>query len=223
MKTVKWIIACTYLCISAATFGSNVEGITVSHYEPLQRLSLTGDRHSGSEKPGVAEPLTMSFDALGQSFRIELEQNTKLFSARARAALPQDVGLYRGRLAGKPDSWARISIVGGMPGGLIWDGSTMYAVEAPGVTLIHVVEGVESCRFTRDATGEVLGGLPERNGATTAGARQEGVPRGREIGSDRRYHTHSRNDDTSSLGPRLLPPSQAAQEGLSLLGFPSDT
>ncbi len=142
MKLIKWIFASTFLCASTATFSSNVEGITVSHYEPLQRLSLQKDAFSGSAKPGAADAVTMRFDALGESFQIELEQNTRLFSAAARAALQTDVTLYRGRLAGKPDSWARITVIDGMPGGLIWDGARMYAIEAPGDSLVNTTEPI---------------------------------------------------------------------------------
>ncbi len=137
MKIVKWTVACAFFYISTATPASNVDGIIVSHYEPLQRLDYRRDGIAVSQKLNTAGPVTMSFDALGNSFELQLDPNTRLLSPAARAELADGVALYRGHIAGKTDSWARITIVDGMPSGLIWDGSQMYAIETPGDSVLN--------------------------------------------------------------------------------------
>jgi uncharacterized repeat protein (TIGR01451 family) len=47
------------------------------------------------------------------------------------------VDIYRGELAGRPGSWARIVVSDGMPRGLFWDGTEMYAIEAPGDSIVQ--------------------------------------------------------------------------------------
>ena len=49
----------------------------------------------------------------------------------ASAAVP-----YRGQLAGNDASWARIVIADGIPSGLIWDGSELFAIERPGDNVV---------------------------------------------------------------------------------------
>ena len=39
-------------------------------------------------------------------------------------------------LAGNADSWARIVVYKGMPRGLVWDGVQMFAIEAPGDSVV---------------------------------------------------------------------------------------
>ena len=40
MSARKWIVTCAILGASGAAFGSNGDGIILSHYEPLERLSV---------------------------------------------------------------------------------------------------------------------------------------------------------------------------------------
>ena len=82
-------------------------------------------------------PVRLGFDALGKSFDFQLEPNSGLLSRASRAALPDGVGVYRGDLAGIPGSWARIVIVDGAPRGVFWDGQQMYAIEAPGGSIVQ--------------------------------------------------------------------------------------
>ncbi len=105
--------------------------VSVSHYEPLQRLSIKGTGTDGSQKIGVTGPVDMSFDALGRSFDLQLSPNSRLLDA-ARDIAGGSVIPYRGQLAGNSDSWVRIVIADGMPSGLIWDGTELHAIERPG-------------------------------------------------------------------------------------------
>ena len=105
--------------------------ISLSHHEPLQRLSITGSSIDGSQKIGAAGPVEMNFDALGRSFELRLSPNGRLLDA-ARVIAGNAVIPYRGKLAGNDSSWVRIVMADGMPSGLIWDGSELFAIERPG-------------------------------------------------------------------------------------------
>ena len=137
MKASKWIVASTVLCISSTLVAGESNGVIVSHYEPLQRLSFHTDSTETTQKLRGAGPVMLSFDALGQTFDLELEPNGRLLSDASSTALPDGFGIYRGQLAGKPDSWARITVFNGMPRGLIWDGEQMFAIEAPGDSVLQ--------------------------------------------------------------------------------------
>src|SRR5690606_17590716 len=89
-----------------------------------------------------AAPLTLAFDALAQSFELQLEPNDRLLSQASRAALPPGVAFYRGKLAGKPGSWIRIGIANEEPRGLIWDGDQMIVIEAPGDSAVQTDEPI---------------------------------------------------------------------------------
>jgi hypothetical protein len=118
-------------CLALWATASYAGGVTVSHYEPLERLS--GPSVSGQPKPAAV----LTFDAFGKAFELALLPNDRLLAPAARQMLTGDAALYRGTLAGKPGSWVRIVMAGGMPRGLIWDGAEMYAVEAPGDTALN--------------------------------------------------------------------------------------
>ena len=118
MKALKWLPAIAVLSVSLTAIAAGPNNITVSHFEPLQRLS--------------SRPDALKFDALGRTFDLQLEPNDRLLSRLSRNALTDGIGVYRGRLAGRPDSWARIVMYDGMPRGLVWDGKEMFAIEAPG-------------------------------------------------------------------------------------------
>ncbi len=105
--------------------------ISLSHHEPLQRLSISGASVDGSQKIGATGPVEMSFDALGRSFELQLSPNGRLLDA-ARDLTGNSVIPYRGTLAGNDSSWVRIVIADGAPSGLIWDGSELLAIERPG-------------------------------------------------------------------------------------------
>ena len=137
MKAFKWIVASTVLCISSTLVAGESNGVIVSHYEPLQRLSFHTDSIGTTQKLRGAGPVTLSFDALGRSFDLQLEPNVGLLSAASRSALSAGVEIFRGRLAGDPDSWARIVVYDGMPRGLIWDGEQLFAIEAPGDSVLQ--------------------------------------------------------------------------------------
>ena len=76
---------------------------------------------------------TLDFTAFGRSWRLELAPNARLSAALGRSAAARDAGveLYRGRIAGAPASWLRLTRGGdGRWAGLMWDGDELYALES---------------------------------------------------------------------------------------------
>ena len=140
MNTSKWALAATVAAIFSTADAAGPDDVMLSHYEPLQQLTLhtmSSGAANASQKPGGAAPLVMSFDALGRRFDLELEPNSRLLSVARQNPLLDDVDIYRGEMAGQPGSWARIVVSDGMPSGLFWDGNEMYAIEAPGDSIVQ--------------------------------------------------------------------------------------
>jgi MYXO-CTERM domain-containing protein len=177
MNISKWTIAaaCAAAFSSAAVAGPN--DVTLAHYESLQQLSLqttSADAANASQKASLAEPLVMSFDALGQRFDIELEANSRLMSAARQNPLLSGVEIYRGELAGRPGSWARIVVADGMPQGMFWDGQEMYAIEAPGDSIVDTsVPIIYRLADARVAAGSMTCGSMSM--ATTGAAAIDGL------------------------------------------------
>jgi len=158
MKAFKWIVTGAVLCVSSTLLAAESNRVTVSHYESLQRLEMQRDSLEVGQEPRGAGLSTLSFDALGRAFVLDLEPNATLLSGLAGTALANGIGVYRGSLAGNPDSWARIVVFNGMPRGLVWDGTEMFAIEAPVDSIVqttspiiyrladsYVVPGTMSC------------------------------------------------------------------------------
>ena len=116
-------LACCASTMSAAA-------VTVSHFETVQRLDVETAARTAQQKLSADAPARVAFDAFGRTFDLRLEPNHQLLSAAARGALDGSLAAYRGVIAGNDASWSRIVIAGdGLPRGLVWDGTEMYAVE----------------------------------------------------------------------------------------------
>lgn len=135
MKSAGLLAVCASLSVAASH--ASESGAIVSYFEPLQRLNIENTVPATQQKVQATVPVTLTFDALGRTFELRLEPNTRFFSNAARGALTDAIAIYRGNIAGDADSWARIVVAGGMPRGLIWDGEQMYAVEAPGDSAVQ--------------------------------------------------------------------------------------
>ena len=96
----------------------SVADVTVSYFEALQTTEVSAS--------------AVRFHALGRGFDLQLQSNERVMAGLSGVSRPAGIGVYRGQLADKPGSWVRIVIYDGMPRGLIWDGSELFAVEAPG-------------------------------------------------------------------------------------------
>lgn len=129
MKALKYLLVIATLTLSPMLYAAEV---FVSHYEPLHSVTA----HAPDSK---SKALTMlRFEALGRSFDLNLEANDRLMTRLPADAAFESVRAYRGHLANNPDSWVRIVMFDGMPRGLIWDGETMFAIEAPGDSAMEI-------------------------------------------------------------------------------------
>jgi len=140
MKAFRWAIAITIITVSSALSAAEANGVSVSHYEALERLSIRSASISNSpatQKLQRAAPVDLSFDAYGRTFDLQLEPNNSLLSVASRNALPEGISIFRGQLANNPDSWARIVVFDGIPRGVIWDGTEMFAIEAPNDNVVN--------------------------------------------------------------------------------------
>ena len=142
MKALNWVLAGVLMSLCGSALAASNGNITVSHFEPLQRLSTQSKDASASQKLSIATPLTLNFDAFGQSFDLRLEPNDRFLSAAANSVLPAGVGIYRGSLANNPASWVRIVMFEGLPRGFIWDGQQLYSVEAPGDSIVEATSSI---------------------------------------------------------------------------------
>jgi hypothetical protein len=135
MNTSKWALGAAAAAILSTADAANRDDIDVAHFEPLQRLELrtvTADAANAAQQSARAELAMMSFDALGRSFDLALEYNSRFMSAARQNPSLAGVEIYRGEIAGAENSWVRIVVADGVPSGMFFDGEQLYAIEAPG-------------------------------------------------------------------------------------------
>ena len=110
-------IGSAWLLLAAAMpLQASAEPAQIDYAEPLAELRVSVDAG-------------MSFNAFSRNFDIELQPNHALLGALERRSLGDGIKVYRGGLSGNGESWARIVIADGMPRGLVFDGSELYAIE----------------------------------------------------------------------------------------------
>lgn len=173
MKGIQYAVLGILLGIGSITLAAPHDGVVVNHHESLQRFDFNTGGSLGMQKLSrAAGPARMQFDALGKSFDLELESNDGLLSRSAHDARRAEVSIYKGRLAGNPDSWARITVFEGQPRGLIFDGDELYAIEAPGDSALAIDDVVIyrlSDTFIMPGTMHCEAGAPSGNGAEVFG------------------------------------------------------
>jgi len=110
----------------------------VSYAEPLHVSAF--DLRADSSAARSATSRTLSFTAFGRQFDLELQPNTTLTSRLGKMDRDRLAGidLYKGRIAGLPGSWVRLSTVDGLFVGAIWDGNDLYALEQSRVLAPHL-------------------------------------------------------------------------------------
>jgi hypothetical protein len=107
------------------------EAATVQHSEPLR-----GYRITASAKPtaptSTTEATTLEFNAFSRDFTLKLEPNGRLAAMQQQLELGTGTGTgaYRGAVVGRPGSWVRIVLTPAGPTGLVFDGETLYGLEA---------------------------------------------------------------------------------------------
>jgi metallopeptidase family M12-like protein len=166
-----------------ATSSQATGGLVAQHTEDLQPALIR------ASKAGEA---TLEFAAFGRNFRLRLSNNERLTRLAAGSARQ----FYKGTLEGVPQSWARISVVDGLPRGMIWDGHELFIVDAAadavnygaaGTVMFKLSDAVleQGASFTGDAVetprdpaaayDALVGELRARTQALEAGVATEGV------------------------------------------------
>lgn len=114
------------MLFSSAAAGN---GVTINYQETLQQLRLGSATSDGNQKAAAPTVSSLSFDAFGRRFDIDLEENRSLLGGEQRARIADHLAIYRGDIVGITGSWARIVVSGGLPQGMLWDGVELWAIE----------------------------------------------------------------------------------------------
>lgn len=126
MRTLKIALAAwlgTLIACPALAAGS---GIRIDYSEPLERLSVPA-ANAAAAPDGTSG--AMRFQAFGRQFDFSLEPNRALLSSVERRISAAGIEVYRGAIAGRADTWARFVVADGVPRGMFFDGSELYAVD----------------------------------------------------------------------------------------------
>ena len=133
MMARRWISILAFLGLPSLAVAD--AGISLTHFETLERMSIASGQGTGQQKATGIGPVELRFDALGRTFDLQLEPNANLLAAMTAGDFGDSVP-YRGKIAGNPDSWARIVISEGMPAGIVFDGENLFAIEIPGDAVV---------------------------------------------------------------------------------------
>jgi hypothetical protein len=116
------------IIVSAMLHGA-AEAATVQHAEAL-RAYRVGTRLSDADtRPATAGATTVAFNAFSRDFVLELEPNGRLAAMQRRLGAASGTAAYRGRIAGRAGSWARLVLTPDGPSGIVFDGETLYGIE----------------------------------------------------------------------------------------------
>lgn len=105
------------------------DDINVAYQERLEQLQLLYATPRVEQKITAPMVGSMQFDAFGQRFDIDLEVNHSLLNVVQRKLGDHQFEIYRGEIAGLPNSWVRLVIADGLPRGMLWDGDGLMAIE----------------------------------------------------------------------------------------------
>jgi uncharacterized repeat protein (TIGR01451 family) len=130
MRTQIINIAIALLGFSLLSTTQAKEGINVTYQEPLEQVQIEYASGSREQSPGTKPAQSLRFDAFGKRFALDLEVNRALLDTGQRALLGKGFEIFRGSMAGVPNSWVRIVIADEVPRGMLWDGSELWAIEA---------------------------------------------------------------------------------------------
>ncbi len=120
---------------------SMAQEVRIDYAEPLEQLQLIqSTRSAESEKPGERQSAAtidaLQFSAFGKFFDVRVSPNQYILTQPVRDSLSSDIGVFRGRIDGMPGSWVRLVVIDDIPRGLVWDGTTMYAIEVSDKTAV---------------------------------------------------------------------------------------
>jgi len=101
MRASIWAISGAFLAFSSASLAGVAGNVSLSHYEPLEQLTVRNVSSSAANASGhdiTVAPVEMRFNALGRSYDLRLEPNSRVASPAA------GIDVYRGEVAGVPGS-----------------------------------------------------------------------------------------------------------------------
>jgi hypothetical protein len=124
MSTTRLVRLALALCPAV---GATVQAATVQHAEPLRAYRVDA---AAAAKPTAAQPTTLHFNAFSRDFALLLEPNGRLAHMQEQIASDGGGIAYRGTVAGRPSSWVRLVLTPAGPAGLVFDGETLYGLEA---------------------------------------------------------------------------------------------
>ncbi len=105
--------------------------VTIDYQEPLEQLQIVYPASSGEQqKAGMNAARSLRFNAFGKHFDINLEENRSLLNAGLGEFAGGRYQIYRGDIAGAPNSWVRLVIKDDVPRGMLWDGAELWAIKA---------------------------------------------------------------------------------------------
>lgn len=165
MSIRKSLLAC--LALGVPSIGAAAEGVAIVHSEPLYGYRVAA--RAAAAKPLTADTPEIRFNAFGRDFTLELERNARLAAMQASLDLAPGIVAYRGKLAGRPDSWVRLVLTPAGPAGIVFDGGTFFAIEVGGDSVlpdagsappvmfrladVYVAPGAMSCGATESTDG----------------------------------------------------------------------
>ncbi|MCP5092164.1 MAG: hypothetical protein GY949_14700 [Gammaproteobacteria bacterium] len=105
------------------------DGIDITYQERLEQVRLVHTTSLGEQKVSSQTVRALHFDAFGKRFDVNLDVNHSLLTAMQRELADNHFEIYRGDIAGLPNSWVRLVIADGLPRGMLWDGNELMAIE----------------------------------------------------------------------------------------------
>jgi hypothetical protein len=128
------IFAFVVVLVYATNVNAQARGIEVLHFDEARDVEVAPrGPGTGSSPRG---PLAMRFNSLNREFVLQLEPNGRVDAIARRLTRDGSVTAYRGKLVGYENSWIRIVRSGSGPSGLVWDGTTLFALETSVDSLI---------------------------------------------------------------------------------------
>jgi len=125
IQSVLAIFAGLILLSSAAA----EDRLTITYQEELQQFQISPAAPVADQAIATGAGRSMSFDAFGRRFDIQLDENRSLLSGAQRERFADRFNIYRGDIAGMSGSWVRLVIAGDLPRGMLWDGEEFWAIE----------------------------------------------------------------------------------------------
>lgn len=128
------VFACAAALACSAGAAAAAGPLSIKTLQPLSGLTLgaAAVRPDAAGRAASSEQATLSFQAFGRTFTLELERNERLtdsLDAATKARVGALIKAYRGRLAGNSASWVRINQTGDKLSGMIWDGKEIFVID----------------------------------------------------------------------------------------------